>query len=108
MENTYVVHAKGKGRPRSCKTNPVTFQTKKDLALPNPDYLRIHAACCRIAHLSGAAEQIDKVLEDLEAMPVLSEDGSSAHVLSFALQPFSQEIVLDSERDDAEPQTAVS
>ena len=70
------------------------FQTDEDLALPNPDYLRIHAACCRVAHLSGAAEQMDKVLEDLEHMPVLSEDGSSAHVLSFALQPFSQEIVV--------------
>jgi hypothetical protein len=44
------------------------FQTEKDLTLPNSDYLRIHAACCRVAHLSGAAEQIDRVLEDLEVM----------------------------------------
>ena len=37
---------------------------------------------------------MDKILEDLEDMRVLSKDGSSAHVLSFALQPFSQEVVV--------------
>jgi hypothetical protein len=93
MENTYVIRAHRDFCLRSCKPNPITFQTDEDLALPNPDYLRIHAACCRVAHLSGAAEQIDKVLEDLEVMRVLSEDGSSAHALSFALQPFSQVVV---------------
>jgi len=29
---------------------------------------------------------MDKILDDLENMGVLSEDGSSAHVLSFALR----------------------
>ncbi|KAH9059012.1 hypothetical protein EDB87DRAFT_1563702 [Lactarius vividus] len=58
----------------------------EDLPLPNPVYLEIHAACCRIAHLSGAGEYMDKVLEDLEDTSVLSEDGSSAHILLFALQ----------------------
>ncbi|KAH9072293.1 hypothetical protein EDB83DRAFT_2220311, partial [Lactarius deliciosus] len=56
------------------------------LPLPNPEYLGIHAACCRVAHLSGAGKYMDKVLEDLEDTCVLSEDGSSAHMLSFALQ----------------------
>jgi hypothetical protein len=92
MENTYAIHAIREFYVYTCKTNPITFQTKTQLALPNPDYLRIHAACCRIAHLSGAAEHMDKCLEDLESMRVLSKDGSSAHVLSFALQPFSQDI----------------
>ncbi|KAH9024600.1 hypothetical protein EDB84DRAFT_1273838 [Lactarius hengduanensis] len=55
------------------------------LPLPNPDYLEIHAACCRVAHLSGAGEYIDKVLEDLEDSRVLSQDGSSARILSFVL-----------------------
>lgn len=65
-----------------------------NLPLPNPAYLRIHAACCRVAHLSGAGEYMDKVLEDLEDVRVLSKDGSSAHLLSFALQPYSQEVVV--------------
>ncbi|KAH9002540.1 hypothetical protein EDB86DRAFT_2847233 [Lactarius hatsudake] len=55
------------------------------LPLPNPDYLEIHAACCRVAHLSGAGEYMDKVLEDLEDTRVLSEDGSSARILLFVL-----------------------
>ena len=67
--------------------------TRPDLLLPNPVYLRIHAACCRVAHLSGAGEVIDKVLEDLEDIRVLSKDGSSAHLLSFALQPYSREFI---------------
>ena len=87
MENTYAVRAKRDRRLRQCKTNPITFQTQTDIALPNPDCLRIHAACCKVAQLSGAAEHMDKILEDLEDMRVLSQDGSSAHVLAFALQP---------------------
>ena len=94
MENTYVIRAKGGHRLRQCKTNPITFQTKTDIALPNPDYLRIHAACCKVALLSAATEHMDKILEDLEDMRVLSKDGSSAHVLAFALQPFSQEVLV--------------
>lgn len=64
--------------------------THKSFSLPNPTYLRIHAACCRVAHLSGAGEYMDKVLEDLEEMRVLSKDGSSARLLSFSPQPYSQ------------------
>lgn len=94
MEHTYAIRAKRDHRLRSCKANPITFQTATDLPLPNPDYLSIHAACCRVANLSGAAEHMDIVLEDLEDMRVLSKDGSSAHVLSFALQPFSGEVLV--------------
>jgi hypothetical protein len=32
--------------------------------LPNPTYLKIHAACCRVAHLSGATKYIKKILDD--------------------------------------------
>jgi len=94
IENTYVIRAKGGHRLGQCKTNPITFQTTTDIALPNPEYLRIHAACCKVALLSGATEHMDKILEDLEDMQVLSKDGSSAHVLAFALQPFSQEVLV--------------
>ncbi|KAF8258048.1 hypothetical protein EI94DRAFT_1598638, partial [Lactarius quietus] len=54
--------------------------------LPNPIYLGIHAACCKVSHLFGHGEYVDRPLEDLEGTHVLSEDGSSAHVLSFVLQ----------------------
>ena len=77
----------------SCKENPIVFKSAHpDLPLPNPAYLGIHAACCRVAHLSGAGEYMDKVSEDLEDILVLSEDGSSADLLSFVLQPYGLEI----------------
>ena len=35
----------------------VVFTTKQqDLPLPSPRYLEVHAACCRVAHASGAAD----------------------------------------------------
>lgn len=35
----------------------VEFRTeRRDLPLPSPRYLEIHAACCRVAHMSGAAD----------------------------------------------------
>ncbi|RPD56816.1 hypothetical protein L227DRAFT_595003 [Lentinus tigrinus ALCF2SS1-6] len=64
----------------------VTFTSRYDIPLPSPRYLRIHAACCRIAHLSGAAEYIDKIYRDEEDLPVLAPDGASAPVLEHFLQ----------------------
>ena len=35
----------------------VVFTTEQqELPLPSPRYLEIHAACCRVAHMSGAAD----------------------------------------------------
>ena len=34
-------------------------------------YLEIHAACAKIAHLSGAGKCIDRLYEDLEDMQTL-------------------------------------
>jgi hypothetical protein len=55
------------------------------LPLPNPTYLALHAACAKVAHLSGAGEYIEKTMRDLEEISVLSEDGSSAELLKRAL-----------------------
>ncbi|KAH9829044.1 uncharacterized protein C8Q71DRAFT_718745 [Rhodofomes roseus] len=56
-----------------------------DLPLPNPRCLSIHAACCRIAHMSGAAKYLDVIFRDMEELDVLAEDGASAEVLTYAL-----------------------
>ena len=50
-------------------------------ALPNPDLIALHAACARVAHMSGAAEYLDRLERDAEEMTVLASDGSSAHLL---------------------------
>ena len=55
------------------------------LPLPDPRYLEIHAACCRVAHMSGAAEYFDRMTRGLEEIRVLAEDGGSSEVLSHAL-----------------------
>jgi len=95
QENTYTIRARRGYHLKSCKANPITFRsTHPGLPLPNPIYLKIHASCCRIAHLSGAGEYMDKTLEDLEEMRVLSKDGTSAHLLAFALQLYGQDIIL--------------
>ncbi|TFK82705.1 hypothetical protein K466DRAFT_556152 [Polyporus arcularius HHB13444] len=64
----------------------VQFVAHHHLALPNPEYLRIHAACCRVAHLSGAAEYLDDIYRRMERQPVLSEGGESADVLHYVLR----------------------
>ncbi|KAJ7816199.1 hypothetical protein B0H14DRAFT_2845104 [Mycena olivaceomarginata] len=51
-------------------------------ALPSPTLL---AACSHVAHMSGAAEQIDQVLRDLEDTRVMAEDGSTADLLASRL-----------------------
>ncbi|KAG8964631.1 hypothetical protein FRC05_003744 [Tulasnella sp. 425] len=64
----------------------VTLQsTNPSIPLPNSHFLRIHAACARIAHLSGAAEYWETILEEWEERAVLASDGGSADMLSFLL-----------------------
>ena len=55
------------------------------LSLPDRRYLEIHAACCKVAHMSGAADYLDKVVRDMEMIGVLAEDGGSADVLAQAI-----------------------
>ncbi|KAF8868024.1 hypothetical protein BD779DRAFT_1808892 [Infundibulicybe gibba] len=44
----------------------VTFEsTSPGLALPSSEYLGLHAACCRVAHMSGAAGYLD-MLDDID------------------------------------------
>ena len=64
------------------KGQEITFQsTDHRLQLPNREYLRIHAACCRVAHLSGAsilfntAEDIGTDLESITSAPGVKVTG---------------------------------
>jgi hypothetical protein len=53
--------------------------------VPSPTYLAIHAACAKVAHLSGAGECIDKFYRDLEDSQTLDPDGGSADMLEHAI-----------------------
>ena len=66
----------------------VTFSTSlKDLQLPYPKLLALHAACAQVAHMSGAADAFNEIECDIEETRVLAFDGSSARVLDHLLTP---------------------
>ncbi|KAK0186566.1 hypothetical protein F5146DRAFT_135716 [Armillaria mellea] len=56
--NTYTVVSTVSGVLERLPCRTVTFTTPdpEALPLPSPTYLAIHAACCRVAHLSGTVE----------------------------------------------------
>ena len=56
-----------------------------DFPLPSKKYLSIHATCCKVAWMSGAAGYLNKVIWEQESMEVLSADGSSADVIANAI-----------------------
>ncbi|KZP22999.1 hypothetical protein FIBSPDRAFT_823867 [Athelia psychrophila] len=65
--------------------NPIALSTNHDIPAPDPRYLKLHAACAQVAHLSGAAKYIDDILRDMEELGVLEKDGSSSDLLYFKL-----------------------
>lgn len=79
--NTYAIRAMHQGFLRSFRDNPVTLTSQyPDLSMPDKTFLSIHAACCRIANLSGAADYILKSLDDMEDIVVLAKGGLSIQV----------------------------
>ena len=86
-ENRYRLRAVD---PRLIRRFPEIIEFRShhpDIPLPNPRYLALHAACSEVANLSGAGDYIEKTLRELEEIQVLSEDGSSADLLKWALMP---------------------
>jgi hypothetical protein len=71
----------------------VTFSTKdaEHLPVPSRELLALHATCCKVAHLSGAAEYIERIYRDIDEMGVLASDGTSADMLDYALFSLSNE-----------------
>jgi hypothetical protein len=61
----------------------------KGARLPNPQLLALHAACARVAHMSGAAEAFDELEWEVEETMALASDGSSAHLLEHLISPFA-------------------
>ena len=86
-ENKYKVEGKNPFHLRSYPEY-VTFTTpdRVKFPLPSPTYLAIHAACAKVAHLSGAAECIDKFYRDMEDGKTLNSDGASASILEEAIR----------------------
>ncbi|TFY81523.1 hypothetical protein EWM64_g2485 [Hericium alpestre] len=52
---------------------------------PDPDIIALHAACARIAHMSGAAEYLRELYRDVDNIAVMTEP-NAAYELSRALK----------------------
>lgn len=53
--------------------------------MPSKDYLALHAACAKVARMSGAAELLDLVDDARGDGDALSPDGGSALILDQVL-----------------------
>ncbi|KAI6004742.1 hypothetical protein EDD15DRAFT_2155432 [Pisolithus albus] len=84
--DTYHTHASRPGvKEKRNIPDIVTFSTTTGFRLPNPTYLALHALCCEVAWMSGAAEYIMDIERRMDQTRVLAEDGSTADILSSAL-----------------------
>ena len=63
----------------------VTFTTKTDLPLPDGGCLALHALCCEVAWMSGAAEHVMDIERRMDKTDVLANDGSAADLLASVL-----------------------
>jgi hypothetical protein len=65
----------------------VIFTSSDPTTLPvsSSELLALHAACAKVAHFSGAREQIDELDRELDDLHVLAFDGSSSSALTHAL-----------------------
>lgn len=71
--------------------------------LPSPRLLAIHRACCMMLSMSGAAEYVENLLDDTDALMqrgVLAEDGSSNFALLLKLRGVQEELVGETEDRD--------
>ncbi|KAJ7459031.1 hypothetical protein B0H11DRAFT_2199258 [Mycena galericulata] len=97
--NEYTVHVRNESyrpmRPsytdqyKFVDVEKVTFISTPELPAPSPQYLALHAACCRISALSGAGDHISKVdrdFDDLKSIVGFQVSQESLDAMSRALQ----------------------
>lgn len=86
VENRYKLEA---AEPFILNNYPeyVTFKAPDSVKFPVPSvaYLAIHAACAKVAHLSGAGAYIDKFYRDMDDSTTLDPSGASAEMLKHAI-----------------------
>ena len=63
-----------------------TTPNEKVYPLPSRKYIGLHAAACKVAHMSGAADHFQKIDRALEEDGVLAEDGHQMYVLEDRLR----------------------
>ncbi|KAI0665941.1 hypothetical protein C8Q78DRAFT_1072710 [Trametes maxima] len=84
--HTYAVRTWGKVAPRLGLPKTVKLASASpDTPLPNPAYLALRCAVCRVLWASARAEELKDVLDDLEEVALLAADGSSANLINMAI-----------------------
>ncbi|SJL11377.1 uncharacterized protein ARMOST_14780 [Armillaria ostoyae] len=71
----------------------LTDATGGRIPLPSSRYFKVHDACAKIAHFSGAGKVMEQIFQDVRDLKVLAEDGGS-HLLSFAISLCLQGMTL--------------
>ena len=54
-----------------------TLPGGKEIEPPSPQLIALHAACAKIAHMSGAAEHLEETFRDTEPLPVMTAPNAS-------------------------------
>jgi hypothetical protein len=82
LQDTYRVYESEEGwKAEIGIPDIVSFSTKTAFPLPSPALLALHALCCEVAWMSGAAEYITDIERRMDETLVLANDGSTADVL---------------------------
>jgi hypothetical protein len=77
--------------PRSLANKTITFRNHatpyRNLPLPNPDFIALHAGLSMILHMSGAAEVFDQIFDRYDrasggSAGLLKSNGDCVHQLS--------------------------
>ncbi|KAF9506060.1 hypothetical protein BS47DRAFT_1277893, partial [Hydnum rufescens UP504] len=58
--------------------------------LPNPRFLRLHAAVARVIHMSGATEYVENYLRDLQDTHVFASDGTTSTMQLFTVHSLAK------------------
>lgn len=59
----------------------LTDATGGKIPLPSRRYFKLHDACAKIFHLSGAGDVVEQVFRDIQNVNVLAEDGGSHNLV---------------------------
>ena len=63
------------------------------ITLPSSCYFKVHNACVKIAHFSGAGKVMEEISQQAKDLKVFAEEGGS-HLLSFAISLRLQGLTL--------------
>lgn len=86
LQDTYRVYEARQGLKEIMRVpDIVTFSTETEFPLPCPAFLALHALCCEVACMSGAAEYLMDIERRIDRTRVLEKDGSTADLLSRTL-----------------------